>query len=77
MAYAGGPLASPGLGAAGQQKKPGTKRCAEVCLELLCAESIRFFTEQQGGPAAAAALEAIGFRLGQQLAERCGAAGVA
>lgn len=67
----GGLLASPGLGgAAGQQKKPGSKRCAEVCLELLCAESVRFFTEQQGGPAAAAALEAIGFRLGQQLAER-------
>ncbi|GLI71679.1 hypothetical protein VaNZ11_016961 [Volvox africanus] len=50
-------------------KKPA-RRCAEVCLELLCVESVRLFHEKQSGPAAAAALEAVGFRVGQQLAER-------
>jgi hypothetical protein len=37
---------------------------------MLLAESARFFHERQSGPAAAAALEAVGYRLGQQLAER-------
>ncbi|EFJ48044.1 hypothetical protein VOLCADRAFT_91209 [Volvox carteri f. nagariensis] len=50
-------------------KKPA-RRCGEVCLELLCVEAVRLFHEKQSGPAAAAALEAIGFRVGQQLAER-------
>ncbi|GFR45946.1 hypothetical protein Agub_g7412 [Astrephomene gubernaculifera] len=59
------PAPSPGVVA----KKPA-RRCAEVCLELLCVESVRIFHEKQSGPAAAAALEAVGFRVGQQLAER-------
>ena len=41
-----------------------------MCLELLCAESVRLFHAKQSGPAAAAALEAVGYRVGQQLAER-------
>lgn len=41
-----------------------------MCLDLLLMESVRLFHEKQSGPAAAAALEAVGFRVGQQLAER-------
>ncbi|PNH09730.1 Trafficking protein particle complex subunit 6B [Tetrabaena socialis] len=37
---------------------------------MLCAEAVRVFHDRQSGPAAAAALEAVGFRVGQQLAER-------
>ncbi|KAG2451664.1 hypothetical protein HYH02_003444 [Chlamydomonas schloesseri] len=59
------PVPSPGV----VGKKPA-RRCAEVCLELLCAESVRLFHDKQSGPAAAAALEAVGYRVGQQLAER-------
>lgn len=52
--------------------QPGTKRagCAEVCLELLLLESVRLLSSQQTGPSAAAAFEAIGIRVGKQLAER-------
>lgn len=39
-------------------------------MELTCIEAVRLFTERQSGPAAAAALEAVGFRVGRQLAER-------
>jgi len=46
------------------------RRCAEVCNELLGIEAVGLFTRRQCGPAAPAALEAIGFRVGRQLAER-------
>jgi hypothetical protein len=46
------------------------RRCAEVCNELLTIEAVALFTQRQHGPAAPAALEAIGFRVGRQLAER-------
>jgi hypothetical protein len=47
------------------------RRCAEVCNELLTLEAVASFTSRQYGPAAPAALEAVGFRVGRQLAERC------
>lgn len=47
------------------------RRCAEVCLELLLAEAVQQFSEQRYGPAGSAALQAVGFRVGRQLAERC------
>ncbi|KAG2489043.1 hypothetical protein HYH03_012480 [Edaphochlamys debaryana] len=62
------PSPAPGTGPT-PAKKP-TRRCAEVCLELLCVECVRLFHDKQSGPAAAAALEAIGYRVGQQLVER-------
>jgi hypothetical protein len=40
-------------------------------MELLATEVVQFFSEQQYGPAAAAALQAVGVRVGRQLAERC------
>ena len=46
------------------------RRCAEVCVELLCFETAKMFVQREDGPSAAAALEAIGFRVGRQLAER-------
>lgn len=49
---------------------PKKKKCAEACLELLSIETVRLFCERQTGPSAAAALEAVGFRVGRQLAER-------
>lgn len=52
------------------QTQAPRRRCAEVCLDLLTIEAARLFTERQQGPAAAAALEAIGFRVGRQLAEK-------
>lgn len=52
-----------------QQVRPQPK-CAEVCLDLLTSEAVRFFSEKQYGPAAGAALQAVGFRVGRQLAER-------
>lgn len=52
-----------------QQQRPPPK-CAEVCLDLLTAEAVRFFSDKQYGPAAGAALQAVGFRVGRQLAER-------
>ena len=55
-----------------QASSSGRHRCAEVCMELLALESVRFFTARQGGPAAPAALEAMGIRVGKQLAERWG-----
>jgi hypothetical protein len=45
-------------------------KCAEVCLDLLTSEAVRFFSDKQYGPAAGAALQAVGFRVGRQLAER-------
>jgi len=53
-----------------------TGRCAEVCMDLLSMETTRFFSkgsrgQGDGGPPAAAALEAMGIRVGKQLAERC------
>lgn len=56
-----------------QQQQPQQRqrrRCAEVCNELLTIEAVSFFTQRQYGPAAPAALEAVGFRVGRQLAER-------
>ena len=53
-----------------QQSKRPARRCAEVCLELLAIESVRMFSEKQTGPTAAASLEAVGVRVGRQLAER-------
>eukprot|EP00798_Chlamydomonas_sp_ICE-L_P004067 gene4067-14156_t len=46
------------------------RRCAEVCMDLLAIEALRTFSEKQRGPAAGAALEAVGVRVGHQLAER-------
>ena len=46
------------------------KTVAEVCMELLLLESARLLSSQQAGPSAAAAAEAIGIRVGRQLAER-------
>ena len=46
------------------------RKCAEVCMELLTIEAVRYFTDRDNGPAAAAALEAVGFRVGRLLAER-------
>jgi len=37
---------------------------------MLSMEAVRFFSEQQAGPSAAAALEAVGMRTGRQLVER-------
>ncbi|GAX76585.1 hypothetical protein CEUSTIGMA_g4031.t1 [Chlamydomonas eustigma] len=45
------------------------KRCADVCMELLLLESVHLY-KNRGAPAASAALEAIGMRVGKQLAER-------
>eukprot|EP00877_Chromochloris_zofingiensis_P013904 jgi/Chrzof1/8768/Cz03g23230.t1 len=53
-----------------QLSQPKKRRCAEVCVELLATEAVKHFNERQYGPAAPAALEAIGFRVGRQLAER-------
>ncbi len=46
------------------------RKCAEVCLELLSIEAVQLFSGKQYGPSAAAALQAVGFRVGAQLAER-------
>jgi hypothetical protein len=46
------------------------RKCAEVCMELLTIEAVRYFTDRDNGPAAAAALEAVGVRVGRLLAER-------
>ncbi|KAF6256660.1 transport protein particle component-domain-containing protein [Scenedesmus sp. NREL 46B-D3] len=46
------------------------RKCAEVCLDLLFTEAVQFFTEEHYGPAAGSALQAVGFRVGRQLAER-------
>jgi hypothetical protein len=37
---------------------------------MLANEAVRFFSDQEYGPAASSSLEAIGFRVGRQLAER-------
>jgi hypothetical protein len=62
-------------GGALQQAPRQRRRCAEVCNDLLVAEAASLFTQRQYGPAAPAALEAVGFRVGRQLAERCGFGG--
>lgn len=46
------------------------RKCAEVCLELLFTEAVKLFQDKQCGPAAPAALQAVGFRVGRQLADR-------
>jgi len=56
------------------QQQRSKRRCAEFCVDLLNTEAVKFFSERQYGPAAPAALEAIGYRLGRQLAERLVAA---
>lgn len=48
-----------------------SKECAESCLDFLYIELINTYRRQQSGPATAAAVDAIGFRVGRQLAERC------
>lgn len=58
---------------AGGQVQAGSgrkRRCAEVCLELLLLETVRTVTDRMSGPAVGVTLEAIGFRVGAQLAER-------
>ena len=65
---------SPGGGfipGAQQQQQLKRRKCAEVCFELLALEALRNFSAQSTGPTAAAAMEAVGFRVGRQLAERC------
>eukprot|EP00879_Flechtneria_rotunda_P011643 GHRR01012163.1.p1 GENE.GHRR01012163.1~~GHRR01012163.1.p1 ORF type:complete len:174 (+),score=76.06 GHRR01012163.1:1447-1968(+) len=52
------------------QQQPRQRKCAEDCLELLTTEAVKFFGCKQYGPAAPAALEAVGFRVGRQPAER-------
>lgn len=71
------PSSSPRLQIGYQQQQPqqaqavrAPPKCAEVCLDLLTSEAVRFFSEKQYGPAAGAALQAVGFRVGRQLAER-------
>jgi hypothetical protein len=39
-------------------------------MDLLATEAVQFFSEKHYGPAAASALQAVGFRVGRQLAER-------
>lgn len=70
----GGPLPPPLPG----QPQGLVKRrlCAEVCLELLCAEAVRHFAGdarggQQQQQQSQVELEAIGVRIGRQLVERC------
>jgi hypothetical protein len=46
-------------------------------MELMSIEAVRYFTERDNGPAAAAALEAVGFRVGRLLAERWAAIAIA
>jgi hypothetical protein len=57
-----------------QQAAQKRRRCAEVCLELLLAEAVRTFGATEaglpGGPSSCAGLEAVGVRVGRQLAER-------
>ncbi|MEW5311084.1 MAG: hypothetical protein WDW38_002827 [Sanguina aurantia] len=51
-------------------QQPKRRRCAEVCMELLSIEAVQLFTTRLNGPAAPETLEAIGFRVGRQLAEK-------
>eukprot|EP00803_Ostreobium_quekettii_P006921 evm.model.scf_318.6 EVM.evm.TU.scf_318.6 scf_318:28602-32904(+) len=46
------------------------RTCAEASLELLLIETVRRYSVEKLGPPAASTLEAIGFRVGRQLAER-------
>ncbi|KAF8063037.1 trappc6b [Scenedesmus sp. PABB004] len=68
QAAAGAATATGGGGDA--PRPPPPRKCAEVCLELLAAEAVALFGAKQSGPAAPAALQAVGFRVGRQLAER-------
>lgn len=47
-----------------------SRQCAESCLEYLLAEVESHYRQQPDGPPGPAAIEATGFRLGRQLAER-------
>jgi hypothetical protein len=76
--YSSGPSSS-GMQATPQQlQQPSAQqlaskarsKCAEVCMDLFTLETVRFMSEQQTGPAAASALQAIGIRVGERLAER-------
>jgi hypothetical protein len=53
-----------------QMQAQPQRRCAEVCLDLLTIEAVSLFSTKQYGPTPAAALQAVGFRVGRQLAER-------
>ncbi|KAK9833720.1 hypothetical protein WJX74_003673 [Apatococcus lobatus] len=46
------------------------RTCAETCLELLSLQIVHYYAGQNQAPLAAST-EAIGFRVGRQLAERC------
>lgn len=46
------------------------RQCSESCLEYLLAEAARHYHATTNGPPPAAAIEAIGFRVGRQLVER-------
>uniref|UniRef100_A0A383WPL0 Trafficking protein particle complex subunit 6B n=1 Tax=Tetradesmus obliquus TaxID=3088 RepID=A0A383WPL0_TETOB len=58
----------PGSSSSSNPARP--RKCAEVCMDLLFTEAVQFFSEQHYGPAAGAALQAVGVRVGRQLAER-------
>jgi hypothetical protein len=69
MGSHGGKLAQ-GMQGLKLQQRPAVSSCAEVCLELLTAEAVRFYAQQDAGPSPAAALQAVGMRVGERLAER-------
>ena len=51
-------------------RTPRDKQCAESSLEYLLIALVQHYQSQQDGPAPAAALDAVGARLGRTLAER-------
>lgn len=54
-----------------ESSQHGRKReCAESCLDFLVIEAVDLYRRAQSGPPASTALDAIGFRVGRQLAER-------
>lgn len=65
---------------AGQQQLPlapsGRRRAnvSDACVDLLVLETVSFFSLKDGGVDATQALDAVGARVGRQLAERCDAA---
>ena len=46
------------------------RQCSESCLEYILAEATRHYRDTPNGPPPAVAVEAVGFRVGRQLAER-------
>lgn len=46
------------------------RQCSESCLEYILAEATRHYRDNPHGPPPDAAMEALGFRVGRQLAER-------